>query len=270
MRALYQKIEYQSRGEWFTIIPLGCIHLGNYLSDEALLASVVQEIADDPNCYWGGMGDMFEAITRHDPRFRSQHMAKWLVGKPDLIDAAMVRLQGYFDPIKDKCLWYAKGNHERTLLIHDERDVYGPMCRFISPDDKGKGIALGLSGFIPVRFDRQGGGGRTITIYAHHGYGGGSTVGGRAGKLEKLPATFEADIYLMAHAHLKLQFQSMRYRVSRGNVREIDTRLAYTGGFLKSLGERGSYVEDAGYPPRPTGVIRIRIHPDSGAVEITM
>ena len=99
----------------------------------------------------------------------------------------------------------------------------------------------------------------SVDIYAHHGLGGGATVGGSINRVAKMAEYVDARLFLMGHSHDRgiMPLQSRIRRVpGKFKVRE-ETRLAgRTGSFLKCY-EHGesSYNVDAGRAPANLGWI---------------
>ena len=189
MRVIIHELPYKSRSDWFEIIPIGDIHLGNALCDETALRRTVKHIKETDRCYWGGMGDMIDGINRADRRFQESQIAEWLWGYDDVVGPQIEVLTQILNPIKDKCLWMLRGNHEDFVLQRFQRDVYYEICRNMGLSEKNP-IMLGYRGFIVLKMRRRTSGKGnystyTYTIFAHHGYGGGRLEGPQAGKIAK-------------------------------------------------------------------------------------
>ncbi len=68
MRCITRHTDYESRTDTFRLIVLSDLHCGNIHSNDKAIRTLVREIADDPFCYWIGLGDYCECINIHDPR----------------------------------------------------------------------------------------------------------------------------------------------------------------------------------------------------------
>lgn len=116
----------------------------------------------------------------------------------------------------------------------------------------------------------------TVTIWAHHGVGGGGSAGAPLNKLERLLGSWEADIYLMGHHHKKVAGPIDRIEATWGQGKHAKATLVHrtkiiacTGSFLKgyAVGEadgkvpRGGYVEQKMLNPVALGGVLVKIRP---------
>lgn len=104
----------------------------------------------------------------------------------------------------------------------------------------------------------------TIDIFAHHGKGGGKTVGSVFNSVDDMQRVADADLYLMGHTHGKGAMPSHpRLRITRcspnGGKPIVRSRTPYigrTGSFLKTYDAgRKAYGVDALYPACSLGFI---------------
>jgi len=272
MRVITHSITYPSRGDIVRITPLGDSHLGNALCDEKLLAETVAKIEADPLHYWGGMGDMGDFINRSDKRHRESHMAPWLHGIDDMSTAQVDKIVKILEPIKDKCLWLVRGNHEDLIHKKYEHDVYAEICRKLGACVE-KPLELGYRGFVRLRIRRNGGNTYTVVIYVHHGYGGGRLPGAKALKMGRLPTSYRADIYLYGHSHVKLAqpAHTVEPAEQTDTVVGRDIWGCMTGTFLRSYDVEGRvevYSEEKDFPPTAIGPIEIQITPDKKRIKV--
>jgi hypothetical protein len=279
LKVVIHDIPYRSRSDWFEFWPLGDIHWGNGLCDEHALREDVKRIRDTEHAYWGGMGDYCDFINRSDNRFQESHIAEWLWGLDDILGPQIESLANTLAPIKDKCLWMLRGNHEDCVLKRFERDVYYELCRAMGLSEHNR-IALGYRGFVVIRMRR---GSRrkpaaattTYTVFAHHGYGGGRLPGSKALKLGRLPTHYLADLYLYGHQHDRMINPPMqRLRPTKVGTIAADTvYTCMTGTYLHSydqLGQKEVYSEVKNLPPSGIGAIRVRVKPDTKEVRVTI
>lgn len=115
-----------------------------------------------------------------------------------------------------------------------------------------------------------------VTIWCHHGVGGGVTLGAPLNKLEKLLTSWDADIYLMGHHHKKVAGPIDRIEPTWGEGNQKTAGLihrtkiiACTGSFLKGYAAndkdgkvpRGGYVEQRMLNPVALGGVLVKIRP---------
>jgi len=253
------------------LILVGDLHLGHAATDEKMIAATCAQL-EEPRTYWVNLGDTIDAINRADPRFDPRSCAEW-IGVRDLADIAgaqIARYRHYFGRLGGTCLASVIGNHESAIQKHSERDVYGALNQAIGlPEPR----ALGLSGFLRLRFRRVLSSGKhqdtwTQTLYLHHGFGGGRLMGAKAIKLERLPASYRADIYAIGHTHSKLAFsKTITSLPSRGTrIEERAVWMINTGAYLGLA----AYAEAKGYSPQARGPVMLTFHPSERRVEVTL
>jgi len=286
MRTLLHTFEYDDPKTYYTLHPLFDIHYGAAACDEAMLASRVDEIRRDPNALVVLGGDNLEAITRKDPRSSEYTLAPWLYGEEDTVGIARDQLVKAMAPIADKVVAIAEGNHENTVLRHNNRDIYWStvegVARYSShlPQE----IGIGYEGFLRLRFVKQnpsGSSGPTFTsiVYIHHGWGGGRKKGGKANKLADFMGVYDADLYLMGHVHDIIYVTQSYVKAGTGRGSHYKQRerhglicgtalQSYLTGMKSNGKPRNTYGQMAGYSPTKHGWPRIRIYPGLKKYEI--
>lgn len=267
MRGIRHDITVSSRAEEVHIFVLSDVHIGHSACDEHLLGSWVNKIKETENGYWIGLGDMADCISRIDPRYREESIAPWLRGVSAIVSEQRKRLLDVLSPIADRCLAYLKGNHEYTM----ERagiDVYLSVAENLSGPNGKQSVALGVSGFIRLGIRREHAGGystKDVIFYAHHGHGGGQLAGSKALRLERLPSSYSADVYLLGHNHARMVMQKEVWTVNaRGRIIIKPVVLAHCGTFLRSIvpdSHIDTYADVKGYQPAPLGGVEIVIYP---------
>ena len=272
MRHISPEIVYSSRTSTIDIMPIGDVHLGHANCDETLLKEAVERIRSKRNTYWIGMGDMMECIWRKDKRHVESCYAPWLWGQDQVLRAQRERLNKYLKPIARKCLGYLWGNHEMYAQQKLGAEVYPA---FLGELDKDTGLSLGIHGFITLKLRRASNGNdvQNYHIYAHHGYGGGNLAGSKALKLERLPARYDASLYLMGHMHATHVLSGLRtYPPNKGGgIQQRQWRAACTGSFLRTIVEgQEMYAEAKGLTPLPVGYPVVTITPATLETRVTV
>jgi hypothetical protein len=289
MKVLERVIPYRSRSAEFRLYPLADPHLGARACDEPRLDRALDEIDADPNGLWLGLGDYCEFINIHDPRWSLESIPRWLcdrwhdnpkVGIATLQRDELARRIKSRKTLSRKLLAWVQGNHEEAIIRHAEVDSYIGLLEQIRPDAERK-LAVGTSGLLVLRFTRMTGKDEapssgntwTLTIYLHHGFGGGDLMGGTALKLEREMARFAADLYLMGHVH-KVQALTLSRPITLDKelrlVQPPDALGAYCGTYLRGrVSGADTYGEAKGYRPSPASTdVVVRIRPDKGEYEL--
>lgn len=127
---------------------------------------------------------------------------------------------------------------------------------------------LGVCGFIRLSIEIPSAKkSAALDIFAHHGKGGGATIGSNFNGIEKMTTTADADIYLMGHTHGKgcVPSNPRMKLLNNGSgvrVRERTPWLGRTGSFLKAYESgRSSYNVDAGRSACALGWIEFEVTP---------
>jgi len=248
-------ITVPSRSDCIKLVFLGDLHLGHAQTDEGLIRQVAERLGEKYT-YWIDLGDACDFINLRDPRFDPGGLPDW-IGVEDLADlpaAQIVRYRDIFGRLGDTCLVRLAGNHEDSIRRHYERDVYRELNAAVGLYDEPRSFelaagtrALDYSGFVRLRMYRGGGMSKgpprgptwTLTLFVHHGAGGGQLAGAKALRLERLPLAFDADIYAVGHTHTKLTLQKR----------------------LVGLGPRGLY-------PQGLGPIEVWLYPDKKKLRV--
>jgi len=271
MKSVTHHIFYSAKNEEFVVYPIGDVHLGAAVCDEALFAHTVAEILANPNAYWVGLGDYCDFINRHDKRWRPSEEAAWLHDKNAPARAQIARFKEMIAPIRHKALALVKGNHEDVLLAKYEIDAYGEIAddaiACIPPEQYVGEPAFGAAGFIRLVFRFRAGTGTTgagwsLTLWLHHGMGGGTLAGGKALNLERQLAHYMADAVLMGHTHVKQVVTRAIARIAPGGaIQTIERKGAFCGSYYISQDGIETYAERKGYPPLQTGIVKLIIRP---------
>ena len=136
-------------------------------------------------------------------------------------------------------------------------------------------LALGYQGFVRLIFE-QSGHRDMVTVYCHHGYGGGRLPGGDALALGRVLGDYECDLALMGHRHTFHNLEKTVISMDRAGKLQQKTRHAafvgsYLGAYIHPSTENkpvDTYAEAIGLPPKRTGTTRILIQPRTGKMAI--
>lgn len=254
------KIPYKY-GDTITIKPLFDAHVGNTYCDELALKKYLAD--GDEKTYILGGGDLIDAIVTKDIRRYMKH-SDGTVGDA-VIDEQIDKIEKLLSPYRGRILGLGSGNHETAVLKHHGTN---PIRRLAKRLDT---VSLGYSSMVRLRFSENGNRGRTVTLFVHHGWGGGSrTQGADLTKFSKHISHWDADLFLYGHVHRRQSDKIDRLSWVGKSLVSKPIHMFICGTFLKTLSETDepTYSEEKGYPPVSIGGINITIKPSNQWVEV--
>lgn len=272
MEVLTHTRYYEGTHTKFTLYPLFDLHVGAKAMNETLLRHDIARIAADPNALWIGGGDYIDAICQvGDKRYRPSTLATWLHGVDDVMSAEVEYCAELLKPIASKCIGLIKGNHEDDAFRYYTKDTYWDLVKAIAAagSTTPAKLAMGVHGFIELIF-RYGAPGKNghnwvMTIYGHHGYGGGRLPGSHALTLGRVLSDYDCDLALMGHRHVFAATPKTTASAHRGKYK-LKTRIGmFVPSYLESWleGDRplNTYAENKGLPASAVGTHPIEIFP---------
>jgi len=238
-----------------TLVALGDIHFGHRNCDKEMLKNVLAFIRRRKNCYWIGGGDYGDAIIPTDRRFDYRSLDEEYK-TPQL---QYNRIEELFTPISDKCLGLLDGNHD---IIHWKKHAHNYVEELA---DRIGVPYLTISSYLRFHFEKHD---ANFDMYAHHGWTGARTKGGKIARVYDLEATFPfADLYLMFHMH-DLGWADKKAKLYVDEDEEIRDKISWFlmgGSFLRGyVKNQVSYVEERTYRPTLLGSPVLTIHPVRG------
>lgn len=278
MEAIHLNFDFDSKPKKpLEFIPFGDMHVGTAGCAEGHIKKYVDHMRRK-KMFWWGMGDFIDGICYTDPRFDPEEAPDWMKVK-DLKDLPKVQADRFLDlvaPIANRCLFIIHGNHEEMVAKHTHQDIGNYIATSLGVPH------LGYSGIINFRFrwvSPTGGNPKSTTrkVFAHHGWGGGRTHGGKANKVIKYLEGYNCTDFFMGHVHDVLISKTSRLgsrdkktmsgeweikpgmRVTWGNdeLRSQELCFGLTGSFLKEA----LYAEVKGYNPSFVGAIKWTVDP---------
>ena len=251
MEVIEKTIDYTRAESVFTIYPIGDTHLGTKHCTESDLQKKIDEIRDNDNSLWIGMGDYGEFITPSDPRWDFKVTAEWLTDQDNIAEEQTQHICKLFEPIRDRCIGLLEGNHESNIRRYLHTNVQKNICdRLELPN-------LGYSAWVKLRFARENSNERHVyKCVFTHGEGWAITPGAKMNRLQRFMNAFDARIYGMGHMHDIITNSVPFLELSESNlIRQKERVGAVTGCWFKTYtqGIASSYGERKGYPPSSLG-----------------
>ncbi len=226
--------------ELITLYPLGDWHLGSRQADLDFISQVIDEIKDNPNAYWAGMGDLMEnAIIGSKSDVYLQKIPP---------KEQMDMICKLLEPIKNKGLFLIAGNHEARTM----RQVGLVPEQYIS-------VVLGLPycGYSCLaKFSmKKAHWPHDFTCYFHHNYGGGYTPGGKVNRAECLRKICPtADAAFSGHFHVTSRIPVTWFEAG---VKGVVRRTGYDYITGSALRWDESYAEEKAKPASTVEFIRV-------------
>lgn len=248
-------LKYEVNKKSVEVVGLGDLHLGNTNCDKNKILNVIKYIQTH-NCLWIGGGDYGDAITPKDKRFDWRSIDLEYKSPSDQYR----QVRQWFHPIRRKCLGLLDGNHDiKHWKEHSENYVKNMA------EDLGVPY-LTIDAYIRLTFPEFKN--SNYDIYAHHGWTGARTKGGKITRVYDLAAVFPMiDLYIMFHMHdLGLADEQPNLYVDEElEIRDRIARYVFGGSFLKGYVKGAiSYVEEKTYRPSVLGSPVIKVTPKQG------
>jgi hypothetical protein len=137
----------------------------------------------------------------------------------------------YFDELRSTAAeWYGEfaddialitmGNHEESIIRHQQVNLLSSLC------DSVNALEGPYWGFVRIKRNPKA---TPITLFFHHGWGGGGPVTKGTIDFNRLRSSYQADVYALGHIHHKnMDVNPMSRVTSRG---KMETDMQY---FLRS------------------------------------
>ena len=106
---------------------------------------------------------------------------------------------------------------------------------------------------------------QAYSIYSLHGRSGARFDGTALLALERLSATFFADLVVMGHAHKCISSSVLMQRVFNGRATEHKKHLLITGSYLKY----GGYAQTYGLPPSKLGSPKVKFSSEKHDIHVS-
>lgn len=257
------KIEFEKWGEPIYLLPFGDVHKSSPMHHAEKWAEYLAWAKSKPRAYFLGLGDYDDLASTSE---------RLILNNPALHESTVRTLEELYlnnvlrftkdiEFMRDRLIGLMGGNHFGVFPNGTTTDQ--KMCEILGCK------YLGVNTFIRLSFHKTGDTGKRLAldIFAHHGRGGGRTIGASLNPVHAMNNIAEADIYLMGDNHQKevAHKEKLRLTGSRTNGVVLTHRkqlYARTGSYLKGYEENTqSYIVDALLPPSDLGSIKIELTP---------
>lgn len=246
--------------EWVEVVPIGDVHIGNPLCNEAEFKATIDYILEEPDDPKGARicllnGDLTESVTRNSrgnlfemvytPSVQVAMMTKYLL---PLTETSKKYPQG-------KILSYCAGNHD--FGRYSDTGISSAETIAVNLGLQERFSTDGCYSFIYVKRTKEGKGTSKAvhTLYNQHLTGGGTTVGGKANRVSKVSNGVIANVIVGSHVHLPMTFKEdiILPNPQKGILSQTTITYLITNAFLRY----GDYAQRSSMKPATISVPRI-------------
>lgn len=230
-----------------TIIPISDVHIGDKTSNLKAFRDTLERIKCEPNTFTILNGDLCNIALKN---------SKSDVYSDELTPMEQVlQIINFLEPIKDKILVMSNGNHEDRITKDTSIDVLYLVAKQLHLEQ----VYSPSWWYLYLSFGKTNKGRPALyTISGYHGFGGGSTTGGKANKVKKMSQVVLADVYLMSHVHEPLNTKGIIFTPDYQHKSIVRKEMYYaiSNSFVEY---EGSYAEKMGLIPSNTGISEIEL-----------
>lgn len=225
------------------IVTLADLHIGDELCNLKKIKEVITEISKSKNTYVICNGDYCNNATKTS--------VSDVYGEQLTPTEQILKICEVLEPIKDKILVFATGNHEDRTYKQDGVDISLLVARQLGIENvyaNGWWYLFLALGRVENRENKQ----VWYKITGVHGYGGGRKMGGKINNLVEMSDKCVADIYVMSHTHTPIITRNSIFIPDEQHhtVKKHEKYYLMTNSFL----EYGGYGEKYGYTPSSTDI----------------
>ena len=176
------------------------------------------------------------------------------------LDSVIETAVEWFSPYKDVLTVIGYGNHETSIIKHQETDVLRRFVDIFNYENKTQLYTGGYGGWMKYALKVTTSSDATFTHKYFHGSGGGGIVTKGAINLTRALEMYGSmDLFSMGHIHENAsrndEREYLHFNTKKGyDIRLQTTHMALTGTYKEEYGDgsKGWHIE-RGAPPKPLG-----------------
>jgi len=269
---------WSASNNYFPIVFLGDMHIGNPACDYKLLKKHIEDIEKLPNAMVFLMGDMAEWIVCGDKRYQASQIDPQFRDRLDELPMAYLDyLEDLLAPIAHKIEVLHDGTHEKKMfpLMYPGAELASRLRKKAAKRIGNKEAQNKLryapgEAYTKITWKTKTNSDyRSTMINTAHGWQAGRQPGAKHNTMQSLFAWIGADMVFRGHSHeLFAEYGSPREVPNQqmSKIHTVDTICGNTGSYFttREVSKRPSYAEDAGYKPLRKGHIQVhvQIHDD--------
>jgi predicted phosphodiesterase len=231
--------------QWYLL--LSDVHFDSPHCDQKLLTKHLKQAQDRGAGVWC-IGDWFDAMGGKNDKRASKSDTKKQDLEDNYFDQLVDHSAEYLEPFQENLVMLAYGNHDTSVLRHNETDILYRLCRQLKIEQ------MGYSGFIRLMFSGLTGRRSSRRYYWHHGAGGGGAVTKGAIGNQRRAAYVDADIYHSGHVHESMAQEHVRLRLNdSGSVVLATEWHIITPGYKQEYSLKRGFQMEKGNTPKPVG-----------------
>jgi hypothetical protein len=203
------------------------------------------------------VGDFFCLMQgRYDPRKADRDLRPEHRGD-DYFDLVMNEAEEFYKPYADLFAVIGQGNHEASVLKHNQIDFTKGIARCLQRASSvpGRAFSTGYSGWVQLRFQIRKTVVQTLNVKLHHGHGGGGPVTKGVIQTNRRAVYLpDADVVVTGHIHEAWVVPLKRERINKAGTVSQDYQWHVSVPTYKNEYDagRGFHIE-TGKPPKPLG-----------------
>lgn len=247
--------------EFLNLYVLSDWHIGDKACKIDDIKAHIERIREDKNAVVICNGDLLNNATKSSV---SDSYAETMNPQQQIEMVTML-----LEPIKEKIIGFANGNHEARTYRESGIDLSSCICSRIGILDR----YANEGGVIFLRFGmnkhhknesrRQ-----CYTIYFTHGSGGGRKEGAKAIRLADMSSIVDVDVYIHSHTHLPMIMKESSYRVTPCSTSvQCCEKLFVNSSAQLSYGGYGQRYE---FKPSSTAFVIVRLNGSKREMRATM
>jgi predicted phosphodiesterase len=246
------------------ILATSDIHADSIYCDTQMFVRDMKR-ADTKGAWVTIAGDLFDAMqARKDPRGRPEEMRSEFVGKSNYFDVIVDYVYELLKPYQHMILLIGKGNHEYSVMRHNETDLVQRLIGILNSGQNHKIVAGGYVGWVRFMYQSnkrtpQG----SVNYVYNHGFGGDAPVTKGTIQTNRQAASLEGvDVVHNGHNHNEYYLPIPKERLNnKGKVEVVPQIFIRTPGYKNTFENDldGSSWERQGGNPKPLGSIYFTI-----------